>query len=275
MVLGAELTRAPLLPTTLTIHWRLAKGGQSSGRQPYFSPPTLAFLCQAAHTREQHIALELGCLSYTLWLRVSEAATIAPRDLRGRGMASFIAMKVGGPSEEKRPLGRWAAGWAAYLLAMVDESADPAQPFTERGAPGLEGSITDMLRDSRWSKLWRHAFRRGGCAACYQRGPYLWFLMWWSRWRRLQTVLEYATRYSDPEVVGPLLLPVADAGDFVGAVVEVPFLDLWPAAMYANESLAIKDLVGKLDIVPTANKREPARAKQGSDGEIFDWGFST
>ena len=70
-----------LPPTVLPIHWRPAKGGQLSGRKPYFSPPTLAFLCQSARTREQRIAVGLGCLSYTLWLRVSEAATIAPRDL--------------------------------------------------------------------------------------------------------------------------------------------------------------------------------------------------
>ena len=56
-------------------------------------------------------------------------------------MASFIATKVGGPGEEKRPLGRRAGGWAAYLLAMVGESADPEQPIAERGAPGLEGPL--------------------------------------------------------------------------------------------------------------------------------------
>ena len=67
--------------------------------------------------------------------------------------------------------------------------------------------------------------------------------MWWGRWRRLQTVLEYATRYNDPEVVGPLLLPVADVGDFVGIVVEVTVGEVWPEAMYAKETVAIKDLV--------------------------------
>ena len=56
-------------------------------------------------------------------------------------MASFIARKVGGPSEEKPPFGRWATGWAAYLLAMVDESADPAWPFAERGAPDWRGPV--------------------------------------------------------------------------------------------------------------------------------------
>ena len=169
----------------------------------------------------------LACINYTLWLRVSEAATMAPRDVQGSGVASFIATKVGGASEKKRPLGRLAAGWAAYLLAMVDESADPAQPFTERG--------TDMLQHSRWSKLRWNAFRRGGCAACYQRGPHLRFLMGWGRWRRMQRALEYATRYSDPEVVEPLLLPVGDNGDHSGCVVEVPLGHLWPEAMYAKE----------------------------------------
>ena len=201
-------------PTVLPIHWRLAKGGLLSGCQPYFSPPVLAFLGQSQRTREPRIALGLGCIGYTLWLPVSEAATIALRDLQGSGMAPFIATKVGGPSEEKRPLGRWAAIRAACLLQMVDELADPAQPFADRRAQGLEGSITDMLRVSRWSKLWWHAFRGGVCAACYHRGPHLRFLTWWGRWPRLQTALEYDTRYSDPEIVGPLLLPVADARDF-------------------------------------------------------------
>ena len=160
-----------------------------------------------------------------------------------------------------------SSGWAAYLLAMVDESADPAQPFAERGASGLEGSITDMLRDSRWSKLRWHAFRRGGCAASYHRGPHLRFLLWWGRWRRLQTALEYATRYTDPEVVGPLLLHVADAGDYIGSVVEVPLGNLSPEAMYAKETVAIKNLAKGLGTLPAADARAPKQAADGEDGE--------
>ena len=98
-----------LPPTVLPIHWSLAEGGLSSGCQPYFGPPALSFLAQSARIREQHIALGLGCISYVLWLRVSEAATIALRDVQVSGMASFITTKVGGgggASEERRPLGR-------------------------------------------------------------------------------------------------------------------------------------------------------------------------
>ena len=40
-------------------------------------------------------------------------------------------------------------------------------------------------------------------------------------------------------------------------------MDLWPAAMYAKETIAIKDLVMELDIVPTTGKCELARAAGG------------
>ena len=163
-----------LPPTVLPIHWWLPKGGLSSRRQPYFSPPALSFLAQSARTREQRIALGLGCISCVLWLRVFEAATIALRTCKYPAwLRSSLRKWGGGASGERRPLGRWAAGWAAYLLVMVDGSADPAQPFAERGALELEGTIADMLLDSRWSKLRWHVFRRGGCAACYHRGPHL------------------------------------------------------------------------------------------------------
>ena len=260
-------------PTVLPIHWRLAKGGLSSGRHPYFSPPALSFLAQAARTREQRVAPGLGCLSYVLWLRVSEAATIAPRDLQASGMASFSATKVGGRRKRDTP-GPWEAGWAAYLLALACASADLAEPSAERGASGLEETIKNMLRNSRWSHLRWHTFRRGGCAACYHRGPHIRFLLWWGRWRRLQTALEYATRYADPEVVGPLLLLVADAGYFVGSVLEVPLQDLWTRAMYAKESVAIKDLVKGLGVPSTAGEREPKGAG-GSAGDESSGSDST
>ena len=67
--------------------------------------------------------------------------------------------------------------------------------------------------------------------------------------------------------MGPLLLPVADAGDFVGSVLEVPLQDLWPGAMYAKETLAIKDLVKGLGAQPAADARAPQQAGDGADDE--------
>ena len=120
-------------PTVLRIHWRLVKGGLSSGHQPYFSPPALSFLAQAASTREQRVALGLGCLNYVLWLRVSEAATITPRGLQTSGMASFTATKVGGCRKRDA---LWAAGlltcWLWWVLRRIRQSRSRSE-----GRPGL------------------------------------------------------------------------------------------------------------------------------------------
>ena len=79
--------------------------------------------------------------------------------------------------------------------------------------------------------------------------------------------LEYAAGYADQEVVGPLLLPVADAGDVVGSVLEVSLQDLWPEATYAKESVAIKELVKGLGVPSTAGEREPKGAGGGAGDE--------
>ena len=64
--------------------------------------------------------------------------------------------------------------------------------------------------------------------------------------------------------MGPLLLPVADAKNFVGSMLEVPLRDPWPEAMYANTTVAIKDLVKGLGAQPTIDAREPKRAGDGA-----------
>ena len=107
----------------------------------------------------------------------------------------------------RRPLACWAECWARHLLSLVGGADDLDQPFAERGAVGLEEVLKRLLRGTRWHDLRWHALRRGGAAASYHRKAHVRFLMWWGRWRRLQTALEYATRYDDPEVVGPLVLP--------------------------------------------------------------------
>ena len=94
-------------------------------------------------------------------------------------------------------------------------------------------------------------------------------------WRRLQTALECANRYGDPEVVRPLLLLVTDAGDFVGTVVEVLVMDLWPAAMYAKDTVAIKDLVKDSGTQPATDKCAPERATEGGGDEPSDSDSST
>ena len=74
---GAEHL-AMLLPTLAPMHWRLPKGGQPSGWQPYFSPKSLGYLCWALSAKEERITIALSCLSYSLFSLFSKAASISP-----------------------------------------------------------------------------------------------------------------------------------------------------------------------------------------------------
>ena len=97
---------------------RVPTGRLCSGLPPWAraaSPISLPLRwpsCVRQHVPLNNVLRRGPCASatrFTLELRVFEASTIAPRHLRGTGMGLFIATKVGGPSKEKRPLGRWEA----------------------------------------------------------------------------------------------------------------------------------------------------------------------
>ena len=47
----------------------------------------------------------------------------------------------------------------------------------------------------------------GGAATAFHRSPSVPYFVWWGRWRRLATALEYALGYSDRAVVWALELP--------------------------------------------------------------------
>ena len=47
----------------------------------------------------------------------------------------------------------------------------------------------------------------GGGGASFHRSPNIPYFVWWGRWHRLATALEYALGYSDPAVVCALDLP--------------------------------------------------------------------
>ena len=68
-------------------------------------------------------------LSYSLFLRVSEAASISPRNLQVLLVASFVSTKVGGTTVVRRPLARWADHWACHLLSLVGSDDDVGQQF--------------------------------------------------------------------------------------------------------------------------------------------------
>ena len=62
----------------------------------------------------------------------------------------------------------------------------------------MERIFADLLRDSPYSDHRWHPLRRGGAAAAFHRSPNVAYFVWWGRWKRLDTALEYALGYSDP-----------------------------------------------------------------------------
>ena len=60
------------------------------------------------------------------------------------------------------------------------------------------------------------------------------YFVWWGRWKRLATALEYALGYSDPAVVGALVFPWPVGGQTPGERLAVLLADLWGDPMYAS-----------------------------------------
>ena len=80
----------------------------------------------------------------------------------------------------------------------------------------LGALLAELLSDTPFSKCIWHGLRRGGAAAAYHRSPVVAYFVWWGRWKRLATALEYALGYCDPSVVGPLCLPCPGDAPYAG-----------------------------------------------------------
>ena len=98
----------------------------------------------------------------------------------------------------------------------------------------MERIFADLLRDSPYSGHRWHSLRRGGAAAAFHRSPNVAYFVWWGRWKRLATALEYALGYSDPAVVGALVLPWLVGGQASDERLAVLLAALWGDPMYAS-----------------------------------------
>ena len=225
-----------LLPGCVqAIHWRLAKSGKPTPGQPYLGPEGLSLLwARAASPVEQAVAA-LANISWLLFLRVSEAVSIAPAGLASDSVVLFVTTKVGGHREVRRPLYGWGRSWVRFLRSYAAASCVPeGQPLVRGGVEAVEKIFADLLRDSPYSDHRWHSLRRGGAAAAFHRSPNVAYFVWWGRWKRPATALEYALGYSDPAVVGALVLPWPVGGQAPGERLAVLLADLWGDPMYAN-----------------------------------------
>ena len=215
------------------LHWRIAKSRRGPGPQAYVSPRALVHIWNAATAPDDRAVAALAALSWTMWLRVVEAASIRYCDLGRKEGLWFYSTKVGEPGWVCRPSAAYASSWMEFLQVYCKAKGKrPDEPIFEGGAPFLEDGISRLLRDSKWADARWHALRRGGSAACYVRKPAAQHFLFWGRWAGLRTAMGYALGFRDPEVVGDLVLPHVDEAVGLGPRGTVLPGAMWGLAMY-------------------------------------------
>ena len=243
-----------LPPAVTPLHKRIAAGAASSGFQPYLSPAGMVHLVERAKNSRYGTAFgALAILSWVCFLRVGEAAGIRVSDLAMAGFVQFWNSKTGDEGYTTRPLCRYADGVRAWLHRhMVSLGRSSDMLVWQSGEAGLEACMAETLAGTAYAHARWHALRRGGAAASWARKPDLTYYKWWGRWQSTAVAMQYATKWSDPGVVAPTILPAwsRDRGP-LPIPERVGVLALWGSPMFPN-------IAGALS---TPTKRKPRRPR--------------
>ena len=248
-----------LPPTVTTLHKRIAAGAASSGSQPYLSPTGLVQLVEKARdSRHGAVFSALAIISWVCYLRVGEAAGIRVTDLAMPGFVQFWNSKTGEEGYTTRPLYRYADGVQAWLHGHVVSLGRSSDMLVwQSGEEGLEAGMAETLASTAHSRARWHALRRGGAAATWARKPDLAYYKWWGRWQSTAVAMQYGTKWSDPGVVAPTVLPAwsRDQGP-LPTPERVGVLALWGSPMFPGIASALN----------TPTKRKP-RLPRGQELE--------
>ena len=117
--------------------------------------------------------------------------------------------------------------------------------------------MAEALAGTAYARARWHALRRGGAAATWARKPDLAYYKWWGRWQSTAVAMQYGTKWSDPGVVAPTVLPAwsRDRGP-LPTPERVGVLALWGSPMFPN-------IAGALS---TPTKRKPRRPRGEGPG---------
>ena len=244
-----------LSPTVTTLHKRIAAGAASSGFQ---SPAGLVQLVEATDSRNRKVFSALAIISWVCYLRVGEAAGIRVSDLAMPGFVQFWNSKKGEEGYTTRPLYRYADGIRAWLHRhMVSLGRTSDMMVWQSGEAGLEAGMAETLAGTAHARARWHALRRGGAAATWAGKPDLAYYKWWGRWQSTAVAMQYGTKWSDPGVVAPTVLPVwsRDRGP-LPTLERVGVLVLWGSPMFPSIACALS----------TPTKRKPRRPRGGGPG---------
>ena len=201
----------------------------------------------------------LAIISWVCYLRVGEAAGIRVSDLAMPGFVQFWNSKTGEEGYTTRPLYRYADGVRAWLHRhMVSLGRSSDMLVWQSGEAGLEAGMAETLASTARARARWHALRRGGAAATWARKPDLAYYKWWGRWQSTAVAMQYGTKWSDPGVVAPTVLPAwsSDRGP-LPTPERVGVLALWGSPMFPS-------IAGALSTPTQRKPRRPRGQGQGS-----------
>ena len=243
-----------LPPTVTALHKRIAAGAASSGSQPYLSPAGRVKLVERTRdSRNGTVFSALAIISRVCYLPVGEAAGIKVSDLAMAGFVQFWNSKTGREGYTTRPLG--VRAWLHRHMVSLGRSLDML--VWQSGEAGLEAGMAEALTGMAYARARWHALRRRGAAATWARKPDLAYYKWWGRWQSTALAMQYGTKWSDPGVITPTVLPAWSPDRRpLPTPGSVGVLALWGSPMFPN-------IAGALS---TPTKRKPRHPRGEGPG---------
>ena len=184
-------------PTVRPVHWLMARGAATTTAAPrptqvWAELVTLRLMARSIRTTLDWFCLGLAVISFATLLRVGEAASVRPVDLRKRCVLGFFDDKKDDDWVTVR-LGAWPDAWRAAMAAHPWVSSRPASVPLMAAAFDLQAAIHGLLAATGWESMGWHAWRRGGAAAMRAFGAAIASIAVAGRWDNEAEAHRYAS----------------------------------------------------------------------------------
>ena len=105
----------------------------------------------------------LACLSWLLFLTVSQAVYITPVGLASDSVVLLVTTKVGGHREVRRQLYGWGRFWVRFLRAYAQACCSlETKPLDWGGVQAVQKTLASLLRNFPYAGQRWHSLQRGG-----------------------------------------------------------------------------------------------------------------
>ena len=203
-------------PTVRPVHWLMARGAATTTAAPrptqvWAELVTLRLMARNIRTTLDWFCLGLAVISFATLLRVGEAASVRPVDIRTRCTLGFFDDKKDDDWVTVR-LGAWPDAWRAAMAAHPWVSSRPASVPLMAAAFDLQAAIHGLLAATGWESMGWHDWRRGGAAAMRAFGAAIASIAVAGRWDNEAEANRYASAPPGWEFFLPDNVPWPTAG---------------------------------------------------------------